>query len=97
MTTSIGELVGWIVGALAVLAFWNYKSASKKTDDNFKLLFKMQTEHGERTIRTETNLQNQTVQLTKDLSEIKKQCSDTARDVNNIRITMASTNNKVDK
>ena len=87
--TDISDIIGWIVGGLAALVFVNYKNENKQTNDRLKVLDERQLIHSDRLTSSEAKLDHLTTHFLSTLEEIKSKCSDTAKDIETIKITLA--------
>ena len=90
MIQSVGDVVGWIVGGLAALAFYNYKTDKKSDNDKFKSLFDGQRSTEAKVVAIEVELKGIHAHFIQTLEDIKAQNSEMARDVTEIKIGLAS-------
>lgn len=85
----VGDVIGWIVGALGTLVFILFRSNTTRMDDRLKMLFVKQNEVEVKMGKIEVQVEGIQLHYLKTLEEIKAQNTEMAKDITLIKVALA--------
>ena len=86
----VSDVIGWIVSFLGALFFINYRASSKDDSDKFKMIFAEQKNQGEKIVENRSKIETLSAHYTEVLDDIKSQGKQTAKDISEIKVAIAS-------
>tara|TARA_Y100000034_G_scaffold136730_1_gene215291 strand:+ start:2281 stop:2574 length:294 start_codon:yes stop_codon:yes gene_type:complete len=86
----IGDVVGWVVGALFAIVSINYRMDKKRDEDKFKSIDDKQKQLSERMASTEATIAGIQTHYIQTLEDIKNQNNMIASEITEIKVALAS-------
>ena len=86
----VSDVIGWVVGGLAAIGFFNYRSRLTSDNDKFKALFDSQRESQSTLASHAAKIEGIQTHFLQALEDIKAQNSEMAKDVTAIKVGLAS-------
>lgn len=83
------DIIGWIIGGLATLGLFNYKSRITSDNEKFKTLFDSQRASEAKVAAMDAELKGISAHFIQTLEDIKSQNLEMGRDITEIKVFVA--------
>ena len=84
------DIVTWVIGGLAAIAFFNYKARVISDNEKFKALFDQQRKAESKVAAMDAELKGISAHFIQTLDDIKNQNYEMGRDITEIKVGLAA-------